>query len=176
MWQAEFKLYLYPNNPTYSYQQDKIVGFLKNLSFIDQHIAHNRYATGDHFLSHVTFMGCSPDIELTPQDNSPYCYIEFEQQDKPLFIVGHNIKQATCYHCKQRTDNPELCPNCNKTLDPLRLNWRKTAFYARSWIAIGNIYELEAIPNDLFLSALEKETGVRWKPAYIHDKLNAHGH
>ena len=119
-------------------------------------------------------MGCSPDIELEPQENSPYCYIEIEQIEEPQFIAGKNLKPAKCPHCKasitqlsENLDDKKSCETCHQVIDPEKLNWRKTAFYASSWITIGNIYELEAIPNDSFLNALEKATGSKWKVAYI---------
>jgi len=83
-----------------------------------------------------------------------------------LFIAGQNIKPAKCPHCKTLLTQTN-CLNCQKTVDLETLNWRKIAFYASTWITIGNIYELEAIPNDSLLNALEKETGAKWKTAYI---------
>ncbi len=167
MWQAEFKLYLYPDKPKVIIELSKLITLLSELKFINHHLGDNRYATGDKFVSLLTFMGCSPDIELEPQEDSPYCYIEVETASKAVFISGKNIKKAKCPHCKVDLKQPMTCPNCQETLKPETLNWRKTAFFASTWIAIGNIYELEAIPNDHFLDMLENQTGVKWKPAYI---------
>ena len=167
MWQAEFKLYLYPNKIDYKLDATALISLLQNKNFIENKLSDIRYSTGNKFVSLLTFMGCSPDIELEPQANSPYCYIEIETGDKPQFISGTNIKKARCPHCKQDIDHPKQCQHCKEILDPEKLNWRKTAFLASSWISIGNIYELEAVPNDQFLNTLAKETGVKWKPAYI---------
>lgn len=167
VWQAEFKLMLYPSDSSYLYDGDKMVYFLKSKELIENNIGGNRYSTGSQFVSLLTFMGCSPDIELEPQNNKPYCYVELETRDKPEFVSGSNLKKSRCTHCKKEITTPFICPHCQQAHKPEKINWRKTAFLAQSWITIGNIYELEAIPSDLFLDALEKETGTKWKPAYI---------
>lgn len=163
---SEFKLYIYPNNPDYLVDIVALASLLKKLEFTGRSLPQNRYATGENFLSLLTFMGCSPNIELEPQDDKPYCYIELGSATEPLFISGKNTKYPACPHCKSKLDNP-TCSNCNKAIDLAKLNWRKSAFVASSWITISNIYELEAIPSDQLLNALEKETGAKWKPAYI---------
>lgn len=172
MWNAEFRLYLYPSTHKLVLSKS-IKPLLSHLQLIGEPIpsqTDNRYATGDRFLSLLTFMGCSPTIELEPQDDKPHCYIEIEQRDSPCFISGANIKPAKCPHCKANITtlkNALNCPHCHKKIAPETLNWRKTAFYAANWITIGNIYELEAIPNDHLFTALEEKTGAKWKAAYI---------
>jgi len=60
------------------------------------------------------------------------------------------------------------CPECNKhTFNLNTINWRKSAFFARSWLVVGNIYELEAVPDEKLLTSLKELTGVEWKVAYI---------
>lgn len=167
MWQAEYRLYLYPINDSYIFDLVELENLLKKEKFIDKKLEKSRFSTGGKFVSHLTFMGCSPDIELKPQTNKPYCYIDLESNDVPQFISGENLKKARCPFCKGEILEPTCCTHCGKLLKRQNINWRKTAFFATSWITIGNIYELEAIPNDLFLHLLEKETGVKWKEAYI---------
>ncbi len=166
MWHSEFKLCLYPDDPQYKFDKEKLQSELQHFKLIGDKLSPLRYAIGDNFLSLITFMGCSPNIELEPQDDKPYCYIELETYEQPQFISGKNTQYPPCPQCKEKL-NAQLCSNCNRTLDVTKPNWRKSAFLASSWISIGNIYELEAIPNDQLLSALESETGVKWKPAYI---------
>ncbi|MEE9304342.1 MAG: hypothetical protein V3U84_11235 [Thiotrichaceae bacterium] len=166
---SEFKLYLYPEKPDYQADLSVLISLLKNLKFLGKSLSQHHYAVGDNFLSLLTFMGCSPDIELEPQDNKPYCYIEVDSFKRAQFISGINTKYPPCPHCKEKLNN-RICSNCNETLDAITTNWRKSAFISQCWICIGNIYELEAIPGDLLLMALEKETGIKWKPAYIRRK------
>lgn len=172
MWHAEFKLMLYPVS-----SHDNKVGYqeiLAEAKIIGENIEKNRFSLGDEFLSHFTFMGCSPDIELEPQNNgTPFCYLEIEEQEDNKFVSGSNLKKAKCTHCKKSVSAPtssSQCPHCLETLELAKINWRKTAFVAKDWITIGNIYELEAIPNDQLLNILETKTGVKWKPAYIRNE------
>jgi len=176
VWHSPFKLYLYPANQLNVANIHQILVLLKKLHFIDQKISDTRYSTGDGFLSLITFMGCSPDIELDPHENVPYCYIEIESSEALRFISGINTKPAPCPKCKQGITNvPDpansklRCPGCNEKVKTSELNWRKSAFLAKSWIRIGNIYELEAVPNDQLLNALKSETGEKWKYAYIRE-------
>ncbi len=169
-WNSEFKLYLYPEKPDYKTDLKKFQPLLQDLELIGEKLTPARYATGNNFVSLLTFMGCSPNIELEPQDGKPYCYIEIESPKQVQFISGKNTKYPPCPHCKKPLVKP-TCSNCDKAIDLAKLNWRKSAFIATSWIAIGNIYELEAIPSDQLLGALESETGVRWKPAYIRQEI-----
>ncbi len=169
MWNSEYKLYLYPEKSDYQADSKELILLLKKLGLVGGFLSQNRYAAGDSFLSLLTFMGCSPNIELEPQDNKPYCYIEINSTKKAQFISGRNTKYPPCPYCKEKLNN-KVCSNCNETLDVAKTNWRKSAFIASSWICIGNIYELEAIPSDQLLNALEVETGVKWRPVYIRQK------
>jgi len=101
VWQAEFKLYLYPEDPNYIIDKRRLSLRLKEQGFVDKVLSPNRFSVGDRFLSLLTFMGCSPDIELEPQTNAPYCYVEFNIDTKPHFIAGSNLKNARCPHCRR---------------------------------------------------------------------------
>ncbi len=169
MWHSEFKLYLYPDDPNYQINPENIHSLLQKLAFTGDLLSSNRYATGDNFVSLLTFMGCSPNIELEPQEDKPHCYIEIESNKQSQFTSGKNTKYPRCPHCKEALNNPN-CSNCNQPINLAKLNWRKSAFVASSWIAIGNIYELEAVPNDQLLNTLKSETGVNWKHAYIRQE------
>jgi len=163
---SEFKLYIYPDEINYQSDITALSALLNEIKVIGQELSKKRYATGDEFLSFLTFMGCSPNIELEPQNEKPFCYIEIDSFNKPLFITGKNTKYPNCPHCKKQLKALN-CLQCNKQISLNKLNWRKSAFIASSWICFGNIYELEAIPNDELLRILEQETGLKWKYAYI---------
>jgi len=170
---AEFKLVLYPEESGYEIDLEKLEEVLTENRFIGTELSKYQYLVGDDFLSHLTFMGCSPNIELEPQtDDKPFCYIALNRSGKSQFIAGSNLKKARCTYCKgevSKLDVNALCAHCDKPLALTKINWRKTAFVAKVWITIGNIYELEAIPNDALLSTLQRTTGVQWKPAYIRN-------
>jgi hypothetical protein len=179
VWHSPFKLYLYPDNPDIDFEYKQLEALLNTQELIGAEITNGRFATGNRFLSLLTFMGCSPDIEIYPQDDKPFCYIEIEASETPRFIAGRNTSKASCPNCKTAIDRipkpieTQLnCPSCELEIELAKLNWRKSAFIAKSWIVIGNIYEFEAVPNDELLIALEKTTGVKWKSAYIREFEN----
>ncbi len=186
MWQAEFKLYLYSDDPRVSCNRESLISALKKCEFIGDEIgkesSKKRYETGENFLSLLCFMGCSPNIELAPQNDKPYCYIEIETaRQTPIFLSGKNLRKVQCPECKQRISDIGMlittaldnntasinCPHCHHRINYKNINWRKTGFIASSWIVVGNIYESEAVPDDNLLNSLEKVTGTRWKFAYI---------
>lgn len=172
MQDAEFKLMLYPNDASYKANMIELKGLLAEIGFIDKEISDKKITVGDNFLSLLTFMGCSPNIELEPQEDKPFCYIEINSSKKSRFVWGSNLKKGQCSYCKgevSKISKKLQCPTCEKPLALSKINWRKTAFAAHNWITIGNIYELEAIPNDGLLNTLKAKTGVEWKPAYIRN-------
>ncbi len=167
---------LYPIEPHYPMETNSsgdllsLKVLLKKINLLGDKLSEMHYAVGDNFLSHLTFMGCSPNIELEPQPDKAYCYIELESHKHSQFVAGINLKKARCTLCKGEllsVTEQAVCPHCHKKLELEKINWRKSAFVAKIWITIGNIYELEAIPNDALLDILEKQTGVNWKFAYI---------
>ena len=94
MWYSPYKLYLYPENTQVKIVPSSIVETLGKLDLIDREIEINRYATGDNFVSLLTFMGCSPNIELEPQQDKPFCYIEINLGKKEKFYSGINISRC----------------------------------------------------------------------------------
>ncbi len=161
---------LHPIDPDYSIDFAGLKVLLKDIKLLGEALSDTHYAVGDNFLSQLTFMGCSPDIELEPHPHKAYCYIEIEDHEHRQFVAGVNLKKARCTFCKGEVKSvtaEATCSICQKTLELEKINWRKSAFVAKTWITIGNIYELEAIPNDALLDTLEKATGVKWKPVYI---------
>ena len=184
MYTSKFQLYLFPEKADNTISPLHLLEILKKIQFVGEAQSsintNQRFLSGDKFLSHLCFLGCSPDIEFSPHADKPYIYIEIPTPtDTPLFISGINLKVAKCPYCKKvlsslpnilkQSTNPTRanCHHCSKTLEVSSLNWRKTAALCRCSIIIHTIYESEAVPDDQLLSALEVTTGFKWKYAYI---------
>jgi hypothetical protein len=188
MWHAEYRLYLYPTDANKQISEYLLKTALQNIKFISESLksdSADRYKVGEDFLSLICFMGCSPNIEIEPQQNSPFCYVEIAKEGaERYFFAGHNIKKANCHHCKkpqpklaqnllaanQETLFTQQCSACGERIDPSKTNWRKSAFLAKSWVLIGNIYESEAVPDERLLLALKQASGCRWEYAYLRIK------
>jgi len=54
------------------------------LDLLGEALGDGRYAVGEAFLSLLCFLGCSPDIELEPQENKPFCYMQLPQDTTPV--------------------------------------------------------------------------------------------
>ena len=180
MFQSSYSLVLYPIDPLFSLPQLALVDILSDINLIGKQEVEGRYLVGEQFLSLLCFLGCSPDIELFPQsDDKPYCYIEVPKNSEiTQCILSKAVKLPKCPHCKSDLSQLPIslkkqcslavdCHSCGESLNPTKLNWRKTAVFAKNMIIIGNIYEAEAIPDHSLLDILEKFTKVAWKYAYI---------
>ena len=192
MWQAEYRLYLYPTDSNKKISQKRLESALQEIEFIGDLLNAEsdcdedyRYKVGEEFLSLICFMGCSPNIEMEPQEDSPFCYVEISSETNAMRLVaGDNLKKINCPHCKKpqlalankllNSDAEALfsqhCTVCKELIDPSKINWRKSAFVASSWVLLGNIYESEAVPDEKLLLALEQASACEWRYAYVRCK------
>lgn len=184
LYQATYSLMLYPDDPHFSLPHNELLHALAAINLLGEAQIPQRYLVGESFLSLFCFMGCSPHIELFPQENTQqaYCYIEIPKPAATTrCIISKDVKTPRCPQCKidlsawvsqlqQQCINTSCCPECDNTLIPHKLNWRKSAFFAKQHIIIGNIYEAEALPEQQLLSHLENTTHIAWKYAYIRSE------
>lgn len=180
MFESDYQLILYPERHEAKIESSVIRQILLDIDFIEATESNIRFHAGDRFLSLLCFLGCSPDIELYPQDDKPYCYIDLPEMQTLLgFISGRNVKAPRCPHCrkdlkglaetlhKQENKLGASCEYCQELIKPSTLNWRKSACFLHSAIVIGNIYEAEAVPDIRLLDILKDRTGEIWKYSYI---------
>ena len=180
MFTAEYSLLLHPIDADCSLAHQDLIQHLYNMELLGQSRSETRFDVGERFLSYFCFMGCSPNIELEPQENDqPYCYINIPQPSLQVqSIISKNVKLPRCPHCKveqsqlaeqlaKHYQSEVICPECSHAFSANKVNWRKTAVFAKTWIEVGNIYEAEAIPDAQFLAQLEEATQIQWKYAYI---------
>lgn len=145
------------------------------------------FLTGEQFLSLITFLGCSPAIELTPTDPpgaglENLCHIRLHGPlPRPILMLGGNSVTPRCPVCRNplsvdpavagRGDAvPELlCEACGQTTPASALNWRRSAAWGRYFLEIRGIYPSEAVPTDALLGILEDHCGFPWRYAYLYD-------
>lgn len=161
-----------------------IVNYLQNIKFIGDQLQSSNFLVGDNFLHLITFMGCSPYIELEPQlNNKPFCYVHIDGPWlKPQLRYNHHTKPPRCNKCRQRmihwqqfiklwleypTQNLIECPHCHQQQCLLDLIWRKDAGCGYLFINIENIYPGEAVPVPKFLTELATITNTTWQYFYI---------
>ena len=171
---------IYPEQADLRVSQKSLISMLNTTGLLGAAETDTRFRPGNAFLELICFLGCSPNVALSPnQDNDPYCTIEVAaSQDQIRCQFASNTRAPKCPVC--RTNLSQLlcdemlkpcylqnCPECQTELDLTTLNWRKSAVFAQSWIEINNIFEAEAVPHDDLMQYLKKETGAVWKVAYL---------
>ena len=138
---------------------------------------------GERFLDLVAFLGCSPDIKLEPDEDSPhFCFIRLKTRTRSVeFHAGDHSFAPRCPQCRsamddwrnrihdwqQRAGNAPLpCNSCGHPAMPWDYNWRKSAGFGRCFIEINNIYPREAIPQQHLLDTLNSHYQVNWHYFY----------
>ena len=146
------------------------------------------YHTGPAFLDHISFLGCSPAIELAApaQDAEAaaragrFCHLHLHEATKLPRLRIRPGQRPRCRQCRTDIEPESLlslnassvtltCPGCRRQIEPERLNWRQSGAIARIFLDIWSIHIAEAVPTDLLLQQLGHTTGGRWDFFYIED-------
>jgi hypothetical protein len=172
-------LIIQPDNPDwFPDDPEEAPVFLKNTGLIADSIPgkEQSYYTGDNFLELVSFMGCSPSINLIPQkDDDKFSFIKLVSSQEIIALTSRHTHSPHCPHCKKAEKNwltimtgtALQCSSCGLTSAPWHYNWRQSAGFGRFFIELTEIYPKEAIPQPSLLSALEKHHGISWSYFYL---------
>jgi DNA-directed RNA polymerase subunit RPC12/RpoP len=153
-----------------------LVATLDTMDFIETDMKEDdpaSYRLGNRFMQLVTFLGCSPAIQLEPDaEGTPYCYMVLEgPYEHPHFLNGRNTRPPRCSACGKGiddwreqlntsddtlTESPITCPKCGQQQSPASCNWRQTAGFGRFFVVIENIFPQEAIPSPELLTILSQ--------------------
>lgn len=147
----------------------------------------NHYLPGDGFTSLISFLGCSPNISLLPDDsaaNDNHCFISLINATDEIKCLGYTRQcHPKCPHCRKRIANWKTadwqqsgvlchCDKCGSETAYADLNWKHECSFGRSGFSIANIYPHEAVPTDQLLQQLQQQTTVVWDYAYANDDDN----
>ena len=152
------------------------------------------YPTGSRFLQLVTFLGCSPAIELDPPKEAAdlsaaiaggdFCHVILSCADTLAFRADPQTRPPRCPHCGQPVSaweqdlqawraNPALagweCPACGHAGRLTDWVFRKTAGFGKVFLEIRGIYPSEAVPGEALLQTLRDLTGGDWLYIYIKE-------
>ena len=98
----------------------------------------NHYLPGERFLSLITFLGCSPNINLFPVAGENHCFISFMEPTEFPSCVGYT-----------KTANPK-CPNCTKRIADWKIpDWQLPRRTLPGEILPGEILPGEILPGKL---------------------------
>jgi hypothetical protein len=184
-------LLLFPRPASWACPRPELAAALTRLGFIGAPLEPPaRYLIGGHFLSQISFLGCSPAIELSPQEGTQapepggFTHVYLSPTfAEPRFVHDPQTARPICPRCGarieqwqlQRHGDELLCPQCGNQASLEDYRWRRTAARARLFVSVLNVYPREAIPGDGFLTRLGELTGATWDYAYCQCPLIAAG-
>ena len=184
------KLVIYPVEPYYAPDDSGIiVQALSDIKFIAGPLSLNdnaqHFLIGGQFLNYVTFLGCSPAIEIAPpsEGGEDFCHVVispvYEQLEFYRDAAGKGPRCPHCrheeadwqslikqYHAEADVELDYICPECQTVTPLLDLNWHKSAVAARIFISIYSVFPHEAVLADKILQVLTQATGVEWRYFY----------
>ncbi|WP_316366485.1 hypothetical protein [Candidatus Thiodiazotropha sp. CDECU1] len=184
------RLVLTPQDPHLTPERPAdLIQHLQAIGFAAQQIGNGSraYMLGDRFIKLLTFMGCSPAIQLQPgTSGEPFCHlVESGPYKEPQFLSGRNTTPPRCGQCRKRLpewyeimrdwkQNPlhfqATCPHCQHQQNPVSYNWRQSAGCGCYMLLVENIFPQEAIPSAELLRELQTTTAKQpWHYFYIQD-------
>jgi hypothetical protein len=191
------KLLLHPKDPQCQAPEPALADALQGLGLIGaatRLAGQTFYPTGEQFLQLVTFMGCSPAIELDPPDDpallevasasGSFCHVFLSSARKAWFRGDESTPAPPCPRCRTPlADWPALratwlkqpfearwtCGACGNSGEAAGLAFRKTAGVASSWVEIRGVYPSEAIPGSALTDCLRQLSGCDWKTIYLQE-------
>lgn len=175
------RLVFHPQQPQQAIDYPQLLRCLKEIEYIETESEHDgNFLPGNQFLSLLTFLGCSPSINLTPTEGEKHCSIRMIDEKERAVCLGHTqTAKPKCPDCKKRIgtwkdeywqqpDQQILCDKCQAENTFSTLNWKHECGYARGGFEVVNIYPHEAVPTEQFLDALHQYTGFAWSYCYAY--------
>jgi len=144
------------------------------------------YLVGPKFLQLITFLGCSPYLQLEPptDGSNDFCYVQIcGPFQAPRLLSAGNTRPPRCPSCgkgltqwqqleavwaKGGSEQKIVCPLCNYGTSPVDLNWRRKAGFGHYFIAISGIFPEEAVPLPALLDYL-RGNGAPWRYFYLQE-------
>ncbi len=148
----------------------------------------SRLLVGQRFFQLITFLGCSPALEISPPatGSNNFCHLSLIGPfSGPRLLSAPNTRPPRCPHCGkglhtwrarerawQRGELGEelLCPECGLNSLPEHLNWRRKAGISDVFVAISQVFPEEAVPLPALLTGLG-EDGHDWGYFYLQGRL-----
>jgi hypothetical protein len=138
------------------------------------------FLIGDRFLQLISFMGCSPHIEIAPREpaDRAFTHVRLLAHAQPHLYWGKQSRPPACPACRQRqqdwleqllrpTDRLH-CQNCREDFPLPRWQWRKSGAISSLLIRVTQVFPNEAVPHDSLLEKLGETTGsAAWNHFYL---------
>ena len=184
------QLVLYPSSQISStLHQSQVIQWLEDkqiITAINAPISANVFLTGQQFMQRISFVGCSPVINLGDQSQAeelglPKLEIEVSViYPKPRLLVGENTRAPKCPVCGVTMENWRdhlldgvnlKCTACNAQTPASGFQWAKQGAYTQTFLSINGIYPREAVPLDSFLTELASLYESPMKYCYLQNAV-----
>jgi len=169
-------LVLYPRNPDWAPAHlAPLADALKSIGLIGAEREAHLFSAGPEYLNLITYLGCSPQIELGEGANTTAIRLRgiFPVAE---FLHGGNLKPPRCRHCRKTPEKPDgmppagetlCCDHCGRCGPPHEFDWRRSAAFARVFVEISNVFESEAVPAEELAACLQQASGEAWDYCYV---------
>ncbi len=143
----------------------------------------NHYLPGERFLNLITFLGCSPNINLCPTEGESHCFISIIDTSEQATCVGYtDTVNPKCPYCTKRIANWKIanwqmpgeictCDKCQQQTPYAELSWKHECGFARCGFTVNHIYPHEAVPTDQLLDLLKDSSGFEWDYCYVNNYI-----
>ncbi len=147
-----------------------------------------RLLAGPRFLELLTFLGCSPYVEVVPPTGvtdpcealARFCHLRVTPPAaEPSLRRSRQGPAPRCPQCRApvegdlidldaavRVGSVWTCPRCGCAAPARALDWRQSAGVGRAFLEVWGIHPGEAVPGDELLAALARLTGGPWRWFY----------
>lgn len=179
-------LFLHPQDPQIAPSITELVPLLESLGLLGKPLPNrdHSFLVGPRFLDLVSFMGCSPYVELEPSADSTndFCHLVIHSLPAPRLMFGMNTRSPRCPACRKPVSESAeqlatkaakdiqtmlTCHHCAAVSAIKDLRWRGDGGLGRTFIEVCNIFPGEAIPVDGLLNRLGREYGTEWNYFYL---------
>lgn len=146
---------------------------LRGIGFLGAPLEQGGFLVGERFMQLVSFMGCSPFLQLEPpaDGSDRFCRILFDGPlPRPRVHPDRSGRPPRCPHCRGavsewrerfKGEGEIACRHCGgvQTLDSL--DWGRYAGAGRLFMEVREIYPGDGTPSDTLLACLQ-DAGTGW--------------
>lgn len=169
-------LVLFPKNPDWAPASlASLADALRDIGLTGAERETNFFSSGPQYLGLVTYLGCSPQIDLSQDANATTIRLRgiFAASQ---FLHGGNLKPPRCPNCRNTLEKSDFatgvenelrCAHCGHSSLLYQLDWRRSAAFARVFVEISNVFESEAVPAEKLTACLEQASGETWDYSYV---------
>ena len=134
------------------------------------------FLTGPELFRHISFLGCAPQIPLTPGESEQFLRIYLPRLKRAQLFAADNARIPVCLHCRTpytgwraelKAGKQALrCEHCGEQTASTDLKLGKRACYSQHVVQIAPVFEGEAVPTQILLDALENHFDAPFAYAY----------